>query len=427
MAGTRGRVLFVGVLAAALVVPLAAMDARATPLHGTMAKKGKRGKCRAGFKRVGGKCRRIAATRPTATPSPTARATPTATTTSVDITQGTYQLAGDMTSTYNLTMTGKLPIKHATNIHWDLPLPTPLSLNGYTETFGADTFTFSVPPDSSVDTTDDQGRPVREFTWVAPPDNTVIAVTQTLTATVKVSLTPFDSAATLPLSNLPADVQPYAQPNAMTTLPPSAAGLISRLRGTSASEEEVVVAVANWVAANDTYSRARNNGPFDAAWVFANRQANCRGFDNVMAGILRAMGIPTQAQWGWVTAEPIPFPGPDGARATLQWSLPGTSGEMHTWLNVYFPDRGWVPFDSQAEKFFIDSRHLGFLVNNDGGDPGIGTVWSDDTIDGALSSPQILPAFGGSESIVTERSSDSFSVKFVSFTPDITGKLLFSR
>lgn len=331
-----------------------------------------------------------------------------------------------MSSTYTLTMTGKLPIKHATNIHWDLPLPTPISLNGYTETIDSNSFTFSVPPDSSADMADDSGRPIREFTWAAPPDNTVITVTQTLKVSVQVTLKQFDSTATLPLPSLPADVQPYAQPNAMTTLPPSAAALVNRLKGSSASEEEVVLAVANWVAANTRYSRARSNGPFDAAWVLANQQANCRGYDNIMAGILRAMGIPTQAEWGWITAEPIPFPGPDGAAATLQWSLPGTSGEMHTWLNVYFPDRGWVPFDPQKEKFFIDTRHIGFLVNTDAGDPQIGAVWSDDTIDGALSGPQIVPAFGGSDSIVTERSSDNFRVKFVQLSPDITGDLLFS-
>lgn len=43
---------------------------------------------------------------------------------------------------------------------------------------------------------------------------------------------------------------------------------------------------------------ARINGPFQASWIVANHSASCRGYANIMAALLRRLGIPAQTQFG---------------------------------------------------------------------------------------------------------------------------------
>jgi transglutaminase-like putative cysteine protease len=179
------------------------------------------------------------------------------------------------------------------------------------------------------------------------------------------------------------------------------------------------------VAANTNYDPARDNGPFEGSWVLANHAANCRGFDNEMGGILRKLGIPSEAEWGWVSSVPVDLPGPSGVTSHITWSVPGTSGEMHTWLNIYFPSVGWVPFDPQHEKFFVDTRHIGLLAGPDTGDPLVGSFWSDDGA-GTLTGPIIVPGFSPG-SVVTLQNQDDFHVGFVSARADVSNVLLFSR
>src|SRR5205807_473598 len=128
-----------------------------------------------------------------------------------------------------------------------------------------------------------------------------------------------------------------------------------------------------WVASNTRYTTQAEQGPFDAAYVYAHGVANCRGFDDILGAILRKLGIPVQMEFGLVDGAGVTLPGPNGFKSSISWNNDGSAG-LHTWINVWFPDAGWVPFDPQAEKFFIDTRHLGFWSQEDGGVPQWGSA-----------------------------------------------------
>ena len=103
--------------------------------------------------------------------------------------------------------------------------------------------------------------------------------------------------------------------------------------------------------------------------MFNNHRGNCQGFDDLMSGLLRRVGIPSRTIFGWVAADKVRLPGPRHTFSSLNWSVAGTPGELHTWLQAYFPDVGWVSFDPQEEKFFSDVRHLAFFVSLDAQTP----------------------------------------------------------
>lgn len=344
---------------------------------------------------------------------------------------GTLVLRGAMSSAASISMTGALSVGHLTNLDWDLLRPTSIQLNGYSEHVNRISYRFNVAPDSAKDVVIHR-HPERRFHWNTPPANTIIRVIETVHVTVQTDLSSFTSNAAYPLASVPGDVAPYLKITPLLQLPRRARALARQLGGTKRREQAVVEAVANWVASHTSYN-ARTDQPYDAAWVLANHQAACQGYADAMAALLRYQGIPAQVEYGWVSSAPFNLPGPARGFSSLQWGTPGSSGNLHVWLNIYFPGTGWVPFDPQREKFFIDPRHFAFFSNVDAGDPGVGT-WRAEAVSGFSptvanlrdGTDEILPGDGIS-SQVTVRSRDRFHVNFRWVRHDVSHVLLFSR
>lgn len=345
---------------------------------------------------------------------------------------GTLVLRGTMTSKATITMTGAFSVGQAMNLTWDLGRPESISGGGYSQTVKSVSYSFSVSPSSYEDLTV-AGNPIRRFHWTNPPANTAIGVTESLHLVTRSDLTPFQSPASFPIGNVPYSVQPYLQTTAMLTLPATAGRLVWKLSHGKSSEGKVVAAVANWVSTHTHYSAARANGPYSATWVFSNHEANCIGYANLMAGLLRKLNIPAQAEYGWVSAAPLRLPGLKGRSSTIQWSLPGTQGENHVWLNVYFPGTGWVAFDPQTEKFFVDPRHFGFMTSVDAQPPKVG-AWTAQTESAsratgrplANGSVEIVPGSSAASKVVVS-SVDTMKVSVHALTHDVSNLLLFSR
>jgi transglutaminase-like putative cysteine protease len=287
---------------------------------------------------------------------------------------GTLVLSGYMRSRATITMTGAFSVGHLTNLNWDLPYPTSLRLSGYEQRVRRLSYRFSVQP-TSVSTVSTRGHLVRRFGWAAPPANTIIRVRETVRLGVVSRLTPFHSRARYPLAQVPAFAEPYLQVTPMLRLKHHKKRLARRLAEGKRTERAVVASVANYIASTTRYAYAAQPPQSSASWTLSHHLATCEGFANAMAALLRALGIPSQVEYGWVSAAPLNFPAPRGLHRQLQWGPAGSAGQLHVWLNIYFPHAGWVPFDPQLEKFFIDPRHFSFYTNVDAGDPGMG-LWS---------------------------------------------------
>jgi transglutaminase-like putative cysteine protease len=271
-----------------------------------------------------------------------------------------------MSSQVRLTLAGSLSLRGASDATWDLPRPISLAVNGYDEQVRTLRYLFDPAPVAQQNLMLGD-KPVRRFTWDDLPLTTTIHVTEQLVATVTDRLSPFRSAATYPLGPITPDARPYLAQTADLALPPAARSLTQRLVRRAATEAAAVNDVANWVATHTHYNTAFLNGPADAASVFSGHQAVCTGYANLMAGMLRVLDIPARAVFGWALSSRLRFPISHGLRTTLQWTAPGTAGSPHVWLEVWFPDAGWVPFDPQMEKFFVDTRHVALLRNVDAG------------------------------------------------------------
>ena len=108
------------------------------------------------------------------------------------------------------------------------------------------------------------------------------------------------------------------------------AGLTARI--------DQVRAVEGWLKREFTYTLDLPASSGDArleAFLFSRREGHCEYFSTAMAVLLRAKGIPTRNVNGFLGGE---------------WNagagyLAVTGDRAHSWVEVWFPEWGWVPFD----------------------------------------------------------------------------------
>jgi transglutaminase-like putative cysteine protease len=87
----------------------------------------------------------------------------------------------------------------------------------------------------------------------------------------------------------------------------------------------------------------------DPAAVFASGRAYCVGFAELAVDLLRRAGIPARTVQGILRTDP----GADGYEAAI-------GGAYHRWIEVYYPDRGYVFSDPCSSVNGVDARYLPF-------------------------------------------------------------------
>jgi len=183
--------------------------------------------------------------------------------------------------------------------------------------------TYSEPPDKIENTSDDRGQPRRyyQMTWNAPKAGRI-----TVEQTMDVELTCFNTLctmATLPYADnvlkrfsasLGADKNNKINPN-NPKLQPICDLIVKKSR----SAEEVVEGVCDWI--NENIKFVKGDGTSDKA--LAQKQGSCTPMSRLACAMLRRIGIPSEM----VDAK---FIGSEGG---------------HAFIEVYFPDAGWVFYD----------------------------------------------------------------------------------
>ena len=157
---------------------------------------------------------------------------------------------------------------------------------------------------------------------------------------VRVSDSPLESGAPFPTGFPPE-----------TSLPPSPErdAFARRLTLGSRTETDAVQRLLLGVAALVRYDPDRSRRQ-DPAAVFASRRAYCVGFAELAVDLLRRVGIPSRTVQGILRSAPG-SPGYD----------PSVGGAYHRWIEIYYPDRGYVFSDPWASVNGVDARYIPFV------------------------------------------------------------------
>ncbi len=99
---------------------------------------------------------------------------------------------------------------------------------------------------------------------------------------------------------------------------------------------DAAAAIERWLATALRYSRELPGDVADPIvdFLFARRAGHCELFSSAMVLMLRSLGIPARNVTGYF-----------GGRRTDAGYYAVRAGDAHSWVEVYFPDAGYVPFD----------------------------------------------------------------------------------
>lgn len=205
-------------------------------------------------------------------------------------------------------------------------------------------------PSSSTVETDRFGNRFQKVTWENV--NQDIRVKLDYTATIHTELTALNSKASFPLGGQADSEGIYLKTSEMVqSNSPEIARLARQLTSGAKSEYEAVMSVTNWVADNIKYTF--NPPQYDASYTLATRSGNCQNFAHLSIALLRSVGIPARIVGGITLKDSWKVP--IDARNSIVQSM-GQGG--HAWLEVWFPDLGWLPYDPQQSKQFTSTRHI---------------------------------------------------------------------
>ena len=123
---------------------------------------------------------------------------------------------------------------------------------------------------------------------------------------------------------------------------------------------EVSIKVADWIQKNIKYdlSTLTAESVQKSSWVLKNKEGVCDELTNLYISMMRSLGIPARYVSGMAYTNLKNDWGP------------------HAWAEVYFPDKGWVPFDITYVQYgWIDSSHIKVKTSVDSGEPAVRYNW----------------------------------------------------
>ncbi len=122
----------------------------------------------------------------------------------------------------------------------------------------------------------------------------------------------------------------------------------------------VAFKIGDWVRNNIDYNLSTLTAEVvqKSSWVLENKQGVCDELTNLFISMMRSLGIPARFVSG------------------LAYTNLGHTWGSHGWAEVYFPDKGWVPFDvTYGQLGWIDPGHIKLKQSVDSGEAAIRYTW----------------------------------------------------
>jgi transglutaminase-like putative cysteine protease len=162
---------------------------------------------------------------------------------------------------------------------------------------------------------------------------------------------------------------PAALERQYTQLPGSTADRVgertARLTQRAENPYETALAIEQWLENNREYSLEvdRPDGNVAEAFLFEMEAGYCTYYATTMATMLRTQGIPARTVVGYTPGQQV---------AEDRWVVRGYNS--HAWVEVYFPDTGWVRFDPTPAQPRQDAEQARLAQARTSGVPGVDTT-----------------------------------------------------
>jgi len=211
-------------------------------------------------------------------------------------------------------------------------------------------------PQDRQETTDARGNRIVTATWTEPP--AAVDVKLSCHAVNRTNLKLLSTRTPFPLAQVGQDLRDYLQATEQVQgNDPKIRALAADLTKGVETEFDAVQRVISWVVDHVRYVTPPVR--YDALYSLESGKGNCQNYSHLSAALLRSVGIPVRIING-VTLD----------RAyDVTWERGVMTFKMgkgrHSWIEVWFPDLGWVPFDPQSTVLFVSNRFIRVEVGID--------------------------------------------------------------
>ncbi len=268
-----------------------------------------------------------------------------------------YLLNGGQESKIDYTMTHEVqPSPNTKKLILNYVVPKSFDSCTYKQTIEQFDLDFSPPPDDRSQFVDHRGNEVIEVIWETP--QTPVSTKIKLTALNRVILKPIETNAPFPASGIPDTLNDYLKATPQVDFNnPQILGKARELTSSAKTQFDAVQRILTWVV--DHMHFIVNPDQYDAVYSYETGRGNCQNYSHLSAALMRAVGIPVRIVNGITLRQPYDIQTGDGI-LTMKMAQ-----SRHSWIEVYFPDLSWVPFDPQGSELFVSNRFIRVEVGID--------------------------------------------------------------
>ena len=215
---------------------------------------------------------------------------------------------------------------------------------------------FSPQPKDKKRSQDNRGNQIIVATWKPTPPEITARIS--FKAQNRTNLEKLQTGTPFPLGKIPSDLSPYLSPTKQVQSDdPRIRKLAKELTQDVTTQFDAVQRILTWIVDNVRY--VTPPAKYDALYGLEARKGNCQNFSHLSAALMRAVSIPVRIVNGVTLDKPFNVSRKGGV-------LTFKMGQgRHSWIEVWFKDLGWVPFDPQQTELFVSNRYVRIEIGID--------------------------------------------------------------
>ena len=267
-----------------------------------------------------------------------------------------YILQGDQSSRIYYKMVQKVtPSAGTRKLTLSYVIPVDFNSPTYQQVIKKINFQFTPQPDNRTEITDQRQNRIIKVVWKRA---TRINTTIEIVAENRVKLQPLKVKGDFPPLNLPAETNPYLQTSEQVPLDHKEIKTKAlELTADTKTEFDAVQKILTWTINHLRYVLKPQK--FGAVYAFKNKKGNCQNYSHLAAALMRSVGIPVRIVNGIALKKPY-----DIKLGKNILTIKMAQGR-HSWIEVYFPEMGWLAFDPQNSELFVSNRFIRVEVGLD--------------------------------------------------------------
>ena len=268
-----------------------------------------------------------------------------------------YLLNGGQKSRIKYTLIQKIePTPQTVTVDLTFVIPQSFSSATFSQEISDLAITCTQDPKKKEESVDQFGNKIVTYSWTDP--RVAFQAEVGFTVTNSVHLKKIETKASFPMQDLAADLKVFLAGSEQ--VPVDHAEIKERsaeLVRNAKTEYDAVQKILSWIIDHMQY--VLTPPEYGALYSLQTGKGNCQNYSHLAAALMRASGIPVRIVNGITLKQPY------DVRMGDQILTLNMAQGRHSWVEVYFPDLGWMPFDPQQSELFVSNRFIRVEIGRD--------------------------------------------------------------